>query len=143
MQLLESFKPLPTYFVDGVTQSQAHIVVITSDCLPSPHQIAPPPQSDVGEHSHTFFELSHPPTPPALDICANLVCKPTGCHMDLLHQTLSLHFVDPLDCTVLCSSISDSTCVVKKDEVVDGVGVVQPTYAIIHDECVRRTCGEG
>lgn len=87
----------------------------------------------MGEHAHTFFELSHPPTPPALDIYVDLVCKPAGYHMDLLPQPLSLCSIDPPNSTVLCSSIRSSSRVVNEDQVIDGVDVVQPTYTIIHD----------
>lgn len=34
----------------------------------------------------------------------------------------------------MCASILDSTLVVNEDQAIDGVGVVQPTYAIIHKE---------
>lgn len=93
----------------------------------------------MGEHAHTSFELSHLPTPLALDICIDLACKPTGRHVDLLPQPLSPRFVDPLNCTMLCSSILDSTLVVNEDQVVDRVGVVQPTCTIILDKCVRES----
>jgi hypothetical protein len=51
----------------------------------------------VGDHAHTSIEMSHPPTPPTLDIYADLDRKPVGCHMDLFPQPLSPHSVDPLD----------------------------------------------
>jgi len=35
-------KPHSAYFRDGVVQSQTDMVTVTSDCLWSPHQIAPP-----------------------------------------------------------------------------------------------------
>jgi len=95
-----------------------------------------PCKDDVGEHSHTSVELSRPPTPPALDIYTDLACEPVGCHVDLLPQPPSPHFVDPLDYTVLCFFILDSTLIVNKDQVVDRVSVVQLTCVIIHDECV-------
>lgn len=41
------FKPHSTCFTNGAVQSQMDVVTITSDCLPSPHQTAPPSQSDV------------------------------------------------------------------------------------------------
>ena len=56
--------------------------------------------------------------------------------MDSFHQPLSPRFVDHLDCTFLCPSISDSLPAVNEDQVVDGVGVMQPTCTIIHVTCV-------
>lgn len=43
-------------------------------------------------------------------------------------------FVDPSDYTVLCSPIPDSTLVVHKDQVIDGIGVEKPTCTVIYDE---------
>lgn len=103
MQFLESFEPYSTYFSDGAPQSQVDTVAVTSVCLPFPHKIAPPLQSDAGEHEHTFVQLSHPPTLPALDIYEDLACKPIGFHVDLLPQPLSPCSVDPIDCIVVCS----------------------------------------
>lgn len=117
-------------------QSQVGIIDVMSDFPPSPHQTTPPPQSDVGDYAHTSVELSHPPTPPALGSCTYLACKPIGCHMDSFTQPLSSCSIDPLDCPVSCSSISDSYPTMNKDQVVNGVGTMQPTYAIIHDRCV-------
>lgn len=59
--------------------------------------------------------------------------------MDSFPQPPSPHSVDPPDCTVLFSSIPDSSPAVKEDQAVDRVGVVQPTCAIIHDECVQES----
>lgn len=42
-----------------------------------------------------------------------------GCHKHLLPQPRSLHFVNPLDCTVMCSSILDSILIVNKDQAID------------------------
>lgn len=56
--------------------------------------------------------------------------------MDLFPQYLSPRSIDPLDCIVLCSFVPNSILVVNEDQVVDGVGVLQLTYDIIHDECV-------
>lgn len=90
----------------------------------------------MGEHAHTSVELSHPPTPPALDIYIDLACKPIFFHVDSFPQPLSPRSVDPPDCTVLCSSIPDSSPIVNEDQVVDGFCFMKPTYAIIHDDCV-------
>lgn len=54
--------------------------------------------------------------------------------MTILPQPLSLCSVDPLDYTVWCSSIPDSTLIVNKDQAIDGVGVPQPTCVVIHEE---------
>ena len=102
-------------------------------------QVTIRPQCEVGEGAHTSFELSHPPTPHALDILIDLACKPIGCHVDSFPQPLSQRSVDPSDCTILCSSIPNSSLVVNEDQVVDGVSVVQATCTIIHDECVRES----
>lgn len=96
---------------------------VTSDCPPSPHQIAPPPQSDVGKNVHMPFQLSHPPTLTTLNICVDLVGKPMGCHTHLLPQPLYPRSPDPLDCTILCSSILDYTSVVNEDQAIDKVDV--------------------
>lgn len=90
----------------------------------------------MGEHAHISVELSHPPTPPSLDIRVNLACKNVLHYMDLFPQPPFLHSIDPLDCTILCSFVPDSTLVVKEDQVVDGFGIVQPTYTIICDDYV-------
>lgn len=77
----------------------------------------------MGEGASPSVELSHHPIPHALDLCANLACKAVGCHMDLFPQPLSLRFVDPLDCTMLCCPIPDSTLIVHGDQVVDEVHI--------------------
>ena len=90
----------------------------------------------MGEGAHTFIELPHPPIPPALDICSDLACNPTSCHVDLFPQPLPPHSIYPMDCIVLCSFVLFSTLAVNKDRVVNRVDVVQPTCAIIHDKHV-------
>lgn len=90
----------------------------------------------MGEGAHTSIELSHPPTPPTLDICIDLACKPIGFHVVLSSQPSSSSSFDPPDCTVLCSPVSVSTLIFHKDQVVNRVGVEQPTCAIIYDEYV-------
>lgn len=79
-------------------------------------------------------ELSHHPTITTLNFYAYLVGNPMGCHMHLLPQPPSLHSTDPPDCTVLCSSIPDSTPVANEDQAIDGFDVAQPTRALIYDE---------
>ena len=83
-----------------------------------------------------IIELSHPPTSPTLDFCMHLADKSIGCHMDFFPQPSPLHFVDPMDCTMLCSPVSNSTLVVHEDQVVNIVSVEKPTCAIIHNEYV-------
>lgn len=46
----------------------------------------------------------------------------------------SLYFDHPLDCTILCSSVLDSTPVLKEDRSIDGFGVEKPTCVAIHEE---------
>ena len=57
-----------------------------------------------------------------------------GCHMHVLSQPSSSCFADPPDCTILCSSISNSTHVVNKDQAINGVGVSQLACVVIHEE---------
>ena len=114
-------KPRSTYFGDGVAQSQADTVLVTSDCPPSPRQTTPPPQSDAGEPANTSVELSYPHSPLALDICADLACNLACCHMDLLRQPSSLRFANPPDYIILWSFVPDSTLVVNGDQVVDRI----------------------
>lgn len=78
----------------------------------------------MGDHAHTSVELSHSPTPPSLEICANLARNIVGFHVDSFPQPLSLHSVDPLNCIVLCSSILDSSRAMNEDQDVDGIGVM-------------------
>ena len=57
-----------------------------------------------------------------------------GCHMYFIPQPPYFYFDDPLDDTVLFSSIAFSTLVLNKDQSIDGVGVAQPTCTVIHEE---------
>jgi len=57
-----------------------------------------------------------------------------GCHMYFVPQPSSSYSDDPLDCVVLCSSILDFAPIVNKDQVIEGVGVSQPTCIFIHEE---------
>jgi len=54
--------------------------------------------------------------------------------MHFVPQPPSLYSDDPLDDTIFCSSITDSTLVVNEDQAIDGVGVAQPTCVAIHEE---------
>ena len=54
--------------------------------------------------------------------------------MHLVPQSPSSYSDDPPDDTALCSSIPNSTLVVKEDEAIGGVGVEQPTCVVIHEE---------
>ena len=79
-------------------------------------------------------QLSHPPNNTSLNFHADLVAKPMGCHMHVLPQTLCSCFGDPPDCFFLCSSIPATTPVVNEHQAINGVGVAQSTYAVIHEE---------
>ena len=57
-----------------------------------------------------------------------------GFHMYFVPQPSSLYSDDPWDCIVLSSSILNSTPIVKEDQAIDGFGVAQPTYVVIHEE---------
>lgn len=59
--------------------------------------------------------------------------------MDLIPQPSYPCSIDPLDCNVLFSSILDFTHVMNEDQVVDRLGFVPPTCAIMHDECVHES----
>ena len=59
--------------------------------------------------------------------------------MDSFPQPLSSHSIVRLDCTILCYSIPDSSPIVNEDQVVNGIGVMQLAYAIVHDECVQES----
>jgi len=112
-------------------------VTVRSDSLSSSDQTTLAPQCEVGAGARTSVEMSHPSTPPAIDIYTDLACKPVGRHVDLLPQHPSPCSSYPPDCIVLCSFVLNSTLIVNEDQVVDRFGVMQPTYAIIHDKCVN------
>lgn len=88
----------------------------------------------MGEHAHTFVQMSHPPTLTTLNFYAYFIGKPMGYHMHLLPQPLSSCSVDPLYFTILCSTVSESTLIVNEDQAIDGVDVAQPSYVVIYDE---------
>ena len=90
----------------------------------------------MGEVANPSIELSHPPTPPPLDIYADLDCKLVVCHVNLFSQPPFSHSVDPPNFPMSCSPIPDSTLVVHEDHVVDKVGVEEPTCFVIYDEYV-------
>ena len=54
--------------------------------------------------------------------------------MHFVPQPPSSYSNDPPDDAALCSSIPNSILVVNEDQATDGVGVAQPTCAIIHEE---------
>lgn len=66
-----------------------------------------------------------------MNIYVDLDCNLDGCHAVLSSQPRSSGSFDPLDCTLLCSPVLDSTFVVHEDQVVEKVGVKQPNYSII------------
>lgn len=59
---------------------------------------------------------------------------PSSPHIHSFLQPLSSHPSVPLDDDVLCSSIPDSSLVVNEEQLTDGIGVAQPTCAVIHEE---------
>jgi len=73
LHILASFEPLPAYLGVRASKSNMDKVVVTSDRLSSSHQAALAPQCEVGEGVHASIELSHPSTPPSLDICGHVV----------------------------------------------------------------------
>lgn len=111
-------------------------VSIISDPLSASHHTTLASQCEVGEVVNPSVELSHPPTPPTLDIYKYLACKPIYFHMKLFYQPLSSRSIDPPDCTTLCSPVSEFTFVVHEDKVVDRFGFEQPTYTVIYDDYV-------
>lgn len=90
----------------------------------------------MGEVSNQLIDLSPIPTPLALDFYEYLDCKPIGCHVILFFQPPSSSSFDPLNFSVMCSSVPDSTCDFHEDKVVEGVGIEKPTCAIIFYEYV-------
>ena len=54
--------------------------------------------------------------------------------MYFVPQPPSLYSDDPLDDTLLCSSISNSTLVLNEDHATDGVGVAKQKCTVIHEE---------
>jgi len=130
---LESFEPLSTYLGVKASKSKTEKVVVTSDLPSSSHQ------DEVGKVANQSVELSPPPTPPALDICADLECKPDGCQVISFSQPPSSGTYDPTDYIVLCSLVPNSTFVVQEDQFVDRVGVEHPTCVVIFDEHVWQS----
>lgn len=128
-----NFKPWSAYFSDGAAQSQTEMVIVTSDYPLSSHQTNSLLQGDVGENAQTSVQLSHPPNITSLNIRTDLVENPMGCHIHVLPHPLSLCSVDPLDYTILCCSILNSTPVVNEDQPVDSIDVAQPTCVVIQE----------
>jgi len=88
----------------------------------------------VGEVVNQLVELSHSSNPPAMDLCADLDCKPIGYHVIYFSQPLSSGSFNPLDSGVSCSYILDFIGDFHEDQIVDGVGVEKPICAIIFYE---------
>jgi len=91
------------------------MVIVTSDYLSSPHQIASPSQSDVGEHAPTSVQPPHPPDIAPSYFCVDVIVIHIPRHVYFVPQPPSLNWDNPPDDTVLCSSILDSTPVLNKD----------------------------
>lgn len=127
-------KTHPTFFIDGIVQSHVGSSIVSMDCLPPSHSTVPPFPCDVEDHVHTPVQPSHPPNITPLNFRTELVVSPSSSHMHSFLKSLSLHSGVPLDDVVLCSSILDSSLAVNKEQLTDGVGVTQPTCAVIHEE---------
>ncbi len=121
MDELESFEPLPSYLIVRASKSMTNKVTVTGDPSSPSHQTTLASQDKVGEVVNPSVELSHPPTPLALDICADLDYNLVGCHVKSFSQPSSSCFVDPPYFGVLCSSILDCACDVHEHQVVDAV----------------------
>lgn len=94
-------KPCSAYFGDGAMQSWTNMVVVTSDCPPSSHQTAPPPQSDVGQHGDTYVEPSSPPDITPFSTRTDLVVSPIQRHMFfylILHLRTRMILLMKLSC---------------------------------------------
>lgn len=113
-------------------------VVVTSYYPSSPHQIAPPLLSDMGENENTLVEPSHPPNITPSDFREDLAVSPIPRHMYFVPQPPSSYCDHPSNDTVLCSSFLDSALVLNKDRSIDRVGVAQPTCTSIHEEHDRE-----
>jgi len=98
-------------------------VVVIGDLLSAPHQTTLALLDEVEEVMNPSVEPSPHPTPPALDICIDVDCKPVGCHMNLFSQPLSSRSVHPPNLGVFYSSIPDFAYDVHEDQAGDGVGV--------------------
>jgi len=120
-------KPRSTLFSEGAAKSHMDAVTVSTDCQPFPHSTAPPLSSDVEDHAHTLFQLSHPPNITSLNFRTDLVMGPSSSHMYFVLRPPSSHLGVPLDDTVSCSSILDSSLVVNEEQATNGVGVVQST----------------
>ena len=89
-------------------------------------------------HTHMLNCYILPPHLPLISTHIQLTSLPVVTWIHSL-KPASPRSIDPLDYTTLCYSVPNSTLVVNEDQVVDGVGVVQPTCTTIHDECVRES----
>ena len=63
-------------------------------------------------------------------------CQSNDCDEVLSPCPPSFSPFDPPDCDVICSPISNLSCDVHKDQVLDGFGIEHPTCNIIHDDYV-------
>lgn len=88
----------------------------------------------MGEHAHKSVQLSHLPNITSLKFFTYLVVIPLICHMNFVPQPPFLYSNDPLDDTILCSSILDSILIMNEDQAIHGVGFAQPTCIVIHEE---------
>lgn len=77
-----------------------------------------------------------PPASPTQNFYANSHCNSNVCVEFLSPHPLCFGHFDPLDFGVLYSSVSDPSCDVHENQVLDGVGVEKTTCDIIFDEYV-------
>lgn len=69
-------------------------------------------------------------------------CQPDDCDEVLYPHPQSFSPSNPPYCDVLCSIVSNLTCDVHEDQVLNGVGIMQPTCDIIHDDYVGELIAE-
>lgn len=127
-------KPRSTFFTDGTMQSHVGSSTVSTDFPPPFHSTVPPSPSDVEDHVRTSFHYSHALTITPLNFPAELVVNPLSSHMHSFFRPPSSHSGVPPDDVVLGSSIPDSSLVVNKEQPTYGVGVAQPTCAVIQKE---------
>jgi len=111
--------------------------VVPSDPSSPSHQKTLDPQVEVGEVDNPPVDLSpSPPTPPTQDSYADLDCNSDGYHVVLSSHPSFIGPFDTSDFGVVFSFISNLTCDVHEDQVLDGVGVELEPCDIIFNEYV-------
>lgn len=134
---LESFEPLPTYLGVRASKFAMDEVVVPRDPSSPSRQTTLVPQVEAGEVENSYVNPPpSSPTPHTQNFSTILDCQFDGCDEVLSCHTPSFGPFDPPDCDVLCSPMSNISFDVHEDQVLDGVGVEQPTCGIIFDEYV-------